>query len=156
MYTHRTFFLLIIGGIFFVGGGIFFFGEQGDVTTQKKNIYIAFASTTVKAEVADTEALRVRGLSGHAPLLDNTGMWFEFDTPKRASIWMKEMLFPLDILWFDENLQLVYMKENATPESYPETFMPSSPALYVLEVQAGFVKKYGVLFGEKVAVQKVP
>ena len=60
---------------------------------------------------------------------------------------MKEMNFPIDIIWLDENLKIVAIKENAMTESYPEVFTPSTPARYVLEVPAGFVQKNKISVG---------
>src|SRR3989339_720000 len=55
--------------------------------------------------------------------------------------WMKDMNFPIDIIWIGEDYKIVYIKENALPESYPEKFNPNQPALYVLEINAGMVSE---------------
>ncbi len=146
-----------IGLLVFFGVAVIFIVSSGHFFERKTEAEIVFAHTTVRAEVADTESSRIRGLSGRAPLPDGAGMWFDFDASGTPGIWMKEMNFPLDILWFDEGLHVVFVKENALPESYPEVFSPPSqfsPARYVLEVPAGFVKKYGVSLGENVSLQK--
>lgn len=153
------FFVLLFIFIFLAVLGLFLLEKNGKgggknaVLVQQKETSITFKNATVRAETADTPASRIRGLSGHAPLGGGEGMWFDFGVFGLHGIWMKEMLFPLDILWFNENLQLVYVKENAKPSSYPEVFTPSSPARFVLEVPAGFVKKNGVVLGETVSVQ---
>lgn len=85
-----------------------------------------------------------RGLSGTLPLTENTGMLFIFPAPDYYKFWMKEMTYPIDIVWINANKQIVFMKEHATPESYPELFSPREKALYVLEVPDGFVSLHGV------------
>ena len=89
--------------------------------------------------VADTDKKRERGLSGVPGLESGEGMLFVFDSPDRYGIWMKEMLIPIDVLWFDEGGKLVHMVENMRPESYPQAFTPPLPAKTILEVHAGFI-----------------
>lgn len=119
---------------------------------EKREIIIVFQNTTIQAEVADTPKLRIQGLSGHAPLSEGRGMWFDFGVQGIHGIWMKEMSFPLDILWFNEEFRIVHIKENAKPSSYPEIFTPPSSARYVLEVSAGFVAKSGASLGDRVSI----
>lgn len=117
-----------------------------------KNTTVVFKNIAVNVDVSDTEALREKGLSGRVSLPDGAGMLFVYQEDGVYSYWMPDMHFPIDIIWFDENLKIVYIQENATPESYPRVFSPEVPARYVLEVPAGFVQKYEVVLGEKVSV----
>lgn len=98
-------------------------------------------NTLFRVSVASTEEKRRRGLSGQSRLAVNEGMLFIFDQPGRYGFWMKEMLFPIDIIWLDADFQPVHLVENATPESYPVSFYPPQPAKYALEVAAGEWKK---------------
>ena len=150
-FPKRRFFTVLFSGILF---GVFLSAYSGSFNTEKKYTVISFKKVSVTAEVSDTEVLRVRGLSGRISLKEGEGMWFDFWSDGYHSFWMKEMNFPIDILWLNKDSEVVYIKENATPESYPETFIPSSPDRFVLEVPAGFVKKYEVILGEKVTVHK--
>lgn len=88
-------------------------------------------------DVAKYEATRTRGLSGREGLLLDTGMLFVFDTANYHSFWMRGMLFPIDIAWLDDGWCIVHMVSNVSPETYPETFAPSRPARYVIELNAG-------------------
>ena len=113
--------------------------------------YVIIAGVRLSVEVADTPAERGRGLSGREMLPENSGMLFVFDTPGRYGFWMYGMKFPLDIIWIDEKLRVVYFVENAQPcVNICETYEPPADALYVLEVNAGFVKKYGMKIGDVV------
>lgn len=116
----------------------------------KKEVIIAGAQYVMA--VADTEVLRTRGLSGKKSLPDGTGMLFIFPTPDQYAFWMKEMNFPIDMIWVSEQNKIVYIKENATPESYPELFSPEEDASVVLEVPSGDAKKYNFSIGQEVTI----
>ena len=77
-------------------------------------------------------------------------MLFVFDHPAQYPFWMKDMNFPIDIIWIDENLKVIFIKKNAVPESYPEVFTSPQNSKYVLEVVAGFSDKYNIKIGDKV------
>ena len=93
--------------------------------------------TTIEVSVADTASSRARGLSGTDSLPWGTGKLFIFDTPDRYSFWMKDMRYPLDIVWIDSTWRVVDITYNVAPESYPTTFSPSIPVQYVLELNTG-------------------
>jgi uncharacterized membrane protein (UPF0127 family) len=102
-------------------------------------------------EQATTTAARMQGLSGHAPLTATQGMLFVFDTADTYTFWMKDMLFPIDIVWLDEAWNVVDVTEHATPASYytypPTTFRPRKPARYVLELAAGEAAQLHIVKG---------
>ena len=109
---------------------------------------MTIGDATITVEKADTEAARERGLSGRASLAPDTGMLFVFEYSQIRGFWMKDMRFPIDIVWADETGKVVTIAENLSPDSYPQTFYPTSSALYVLEVPAGFVKAHGIAVGD--------
>jgi uncharacterized membrane protein (UPF0127 family) len=88
--------------------------------------------------VSDTEASRVAGLSGRASLVKGSAMLFVFDEPDTYGFWMKDMKFPIDIIWLDENNKIVYIEKSVSIDSYPEQFFPPEKSLYVIEANAGF------------------
>ncbi len=108
---------------------------------------LSFGTTTLSVILADTDALRVRGLSGKTGLPASTGMLFEFDSDSHPQIWMKDMLFSIDILWLDDNFTVVELAENISPETFPKIFSSRIPARYVLEVPAGFSRAHGLRVG---------
>lgn len=75
-------------------------------------------------------------------------MWFDFQTDTNTGFWMKEMNFSIDMLFLNKDLKIMHIKENATPESYPESFGPSTPYRYVLEVQQILPKN--ILFSSEI------
>ncbi len=98
--------------------------------------------------IADTPEKRQQGLSGSESLAPDHGMFFIFPASDRYSIWMPDMHYAIDVLWFDEQLHVVYIVEHMTPESYPAIFTPTTPARYILEVPDGFVANHGVRVGD--------
>ena len=110
---------------------------------------IWFKDTPITIEVVNTEADRERGLGGRTSLPPNHGMFFVFNHDDRHSFWMKDMRFAIDILWLDQNLVVVDIKRDATPESYPASFPSGAPARYVLELPAGFSRDYGIAVGDR-------
>ncbi len=103
---------------------------------------------TFSVEVADTPELQGKGLSGHSLLLGDQGMLFVFQKPDNYGFWMKDMMFPLDIIWFDQNFQVIHMERALMPSTYPEVFYPGSPALYVLEVKSGTSEAINLHLGD--------
>jgi uncharacterized membrane protein (UPF0127 family) len=82
-------------------------------------------------------------------LPEGTGMFFVMDTPKQYGFWMPDMHFAIDIIWMNEDMRVVDISHNVRPETYPKTFHPITPALYVLEVSAGYAEKMGIQKGSK-------
>ncbi len=114
--------------------------------------YVVIAEARVQVEVVDSDAKREKGLSGRASLNPGTGMLFVFDESAKHSIWMKDMLFPIDIIWIADNMQVIHVEENISPETFPVTFQSDSPARFVLEVPAGFISKEGIKYGDLLTV----
>lgn len=115
---------------------------------QEKTILIA--DRNFKVEIADTEAKRERGLSGRKNLDSNTGMLFIFDHPDFYNFWMKEMNFPIDIIWLDQNKKIVDLTENLQPTTFPKTFTSKIPAQYIIELKTGEIKNQQLKIGQQV------
>jgi len=116
-----------------------------DITT------VCIKYTCIQAEVVSAFAERGKGLMFRESLAKNKGMLFIFEKEGLYSFWMKNMRFPLDIIWLDLNKKIVDIKENVSPcgESC-ETLSPGNKAKYVLEVNAGFTKRNKIKVGESV------
>ena len=124
-----------------------------DIYPNTKSMTIG--STTVEASVAQTWPERIKGLSGTPFLPEHVVKLFVFDAPGLHSIWMKEMNYSIDILWVSAEGDIVYLEEDASPESYPAMFVPTKPATYVIEAAAGFVQKEGIKIGDTVTLPKL-
>jgi len=139
----------------FLSAGVLLFFRQGTMLStipKLETISLEIRDTVLSAHVADTDAKRTQGLSGRESLAANEGMLFIMDRPGRHGIWMKDMRFPIDILWIDEAYHVVTIVSDARPETFPTIFVPDSDARYVLEVPAGFTREYGVSVGDAVSV----
>lgn len=126
----------------------------GTYKVSKSYIRMGLGGETLKLEIADTEVLREQGLSGHKPLGANEGMLFIFPNDDQHQFWMKDMLFPIDIVWFDSEYRIIDVRERADPNSYPEIFTPKSNARYVIELPAGFFEKYHLKVGNILEILK--
>lgn len=111
----------------------------------------------IEAEIADTNALRSRGLSFRDGLEPGHGMIFIFDDASPRSFWMREMRFCLDIIWI-ENGEIVGAAEHACPEPGVadqdlQRYRSPEPVTYVLEMPAGWLDKNGFGVGTPVTIQ---
>ncbi len=119
-------------------------------STQYKITRININGTEIHALVADTPALQHLGLGGRTGLGSDEGMFFVFPSDKKYSFWMKDMRFSIDMIWISSDARIVYMAENISPETYPTSFAPSSPARYVLEMTAGYATTHHFKVGNQV------
>lgn len=101
-------------------------------------------------EIASTSEARAQGLSGRAEVPPNYGMLFVFGVPDLYGMWMKDMRVPIDIVWLDSAGVVIGIEENISPDTYPETFYPPSPASYVLETRPGEAKAQGWDIGDTI------
>jgi len=106
----------------------------------------------VKASIADSWPERILGLSDTPFLPEDVVKLFIFDTPGLHSIWMKDMNYPIDIIWVSGTGVIVDIKESALPESFPASFSSTVDAVYVIETVAGFAEKFRVAIGDTVVL----
>ncbi|MCI5051183.1 MAG: DUF192 domain-containing protein [Candidatus Pacebacteria bacterium] len=102
-------------------------------------------------DIAETTNDRSVGLSRYETLESNQAMLFVFEAEGLYSFWMRDMKFPIDIIWLDSNRQIISIKENARPEDFPESYYPDDKARYVLETVAGFSQQYNLEIGQSVS-----
>ncbi len=113
---------------------------------------ITVGKVNILAEVASSQTEQVSGLSGRDSLPEGTGMLFIFPEPGDLGFWMKDMLFSIDMLFADTQGKILTIAANASPDSYPQTFHPGSPAKYVLELPAGFAAAHGIAVGQRIVI----
>ena len=109
---------------------------------------VQIGNNSIRVIVASTTASRANGLSNYKPLPEMTGMFFIFDSEDFHPIWMKEMLFPVDIIWIDDTLHIVDIATNVSPDTYPTIFEPSQRARFVLETPALYTAAYQIRVGD--------
>ena len=114
--------------------------------------------TAVSVEMARTEAERNRGLMFRKSLDEKAGMIFIFDRPDIHAFWMKNTLISLDLIWADRSGKVVWIAEHVPPcKADPcPSYSPQAVSSYVVEVNAGFVKKHRVKVGDVLQLRDVP
>lgn len=109
-------------------------------------VYIDDLAITVT--IADEPDEWQRGLSGVTELSEREGKLFIFDEEDFYSIWMRGMLIPIDIVWINNEFEIVHIEERVDPDTFPESFVPDEPARFVLEVNAFFTESYKISEGD--------
>jgi uncharacterized protein len=118
--------------------------------TQKQN-HVNINGHIINIEVVDTESKKTEGLSNRNILCPECGMLFIFDKPGNYGFWMKDMNFPLDFVFINNN-RVIDLKQNISPETYPSTITASSAFDKVLEVNSGYVSKYNLKIGQSISL----
>ena len=103
--------------------------------------------TTIEIELADNDSTRTRGLMDRTEIPPATGMLFTFPTEELQGFWMQNTYVPLDIIYFDADSALVNVQANAVPHQINPTYNSTGPAQFVVEVPAGFARRYGLTQG---------
>lgn len=125
----------------------YMFQKEGELTiSDSTNVRKA----VIDLEIADTDYERQLGLMKRVSMEENQGMLFIFPADAMQSFWMRNTLISLDMIFINSNKKIVTIHKNTkvlSDQSYPST----SPARYVLEVNAGFTAKHGVQVGDQVS-----
>lgn len=116
---------------------------------------LLMAGKELQIILADTDALRIKGLSGSTPIAENHAMFFLFDKPDKYGFWMKDMLYSIDIIWVNIKGQVIHIVHNANPESFPKVFKPTTDAIAVIEVKSGLTKDIGLTEGEYISFKDI-
>lgn len=155
--------VLLLYGLLIVVIAIFFFFTRGNLLNfnfggGNNDVSSATAKVggkTYKLILAKTDEEKVTGLSGRDNLADDQGMLFIFQEKGDYGFWMKNMKFPIDIIYIDENKVVTIVEnapaptENQDPSSLP-IYKPGAPVNYVLELSAGQSKEAGVKEGDTI------
>jgi uncharacterized membrane protein (UPF0127 family) len=106
----------------------------------RRSIQVFFPDgTAATAELAVSDAERQLGLMFRPQINDDQAMLFIFEEEGTHAFWMKNMRFPIDILWLDKDRRIVHIEAQVPPcvqdpcPSYP----PDHPARFVLEIRSG-------------------
>jgi hypothetical protein len=152
-------YLFLFALIVFLAAAIGFFiinyNQPAEVLTFPEIKYIKIAGQDIRVELALNKEMQEKGLSGRNSLIPGEGMLFVFEKPGRYPFWMKEMNFPIDIIWLasfedggEKKIKVAHIEKNAIPESFPKTFGPDADSQYILEVPAGFAEKNNLQIGD--------
>jgi uncharacterized membrane protein (UPF0127 family) len=149
----------VIGVCALIAGSFFFFymranrvdaaSALSDFPGYKAGV-VAIDGENIHVAIADTPALQELGLGNRNGLPDGEGMLFVFATDSKEAFWMKDMHFSIDMIWISADHRIVYMAQNVSPDTYPENFVPTAPARYVLELPAGYAQTRRFVIGDTV------
>ena len=105
----------------------------------------------VEVQIADTDEEQRTGLMFQDILPYDQGMLFVYDETGFKTMWMMNMQFHLDMIWFDENGNVVEITQNVPPCKTPLEVMAcqsegvsADNVKYILEVTSGYVDKFGI------------
>ncbi len=147
---------LLIFALVVIAFVVFEFGKSQVRSSQSHRVKIGDAVFTV--DLADTIPSRIKGLSGRPILDEDAGMLFLFPVTMPQTFWMKDMKFPIDIIWIRDN-RIVGMAIGAEPpapgtaDADLATYRSPEPVNEVLEINAGLSIKKGLKVGDEVVVE---
>lgn len=112
---------------------------------------VCFSKYCFLVELAKTDEERASGLMFRNYLAPKSGMLFIFPKEGLYSFWMKNTRIPLDIIWLDNNKQIVFINKNTKPceDSNCPAVEPEIKASYVLEINAGICDEIGLKIGDR-------
>ncbi|MBU0732395.1 DUF192 domain-containing protein [Patescibacteria group bacterium] len=130
--------------------------KQDNIIRNKNKVHVEVGDNyQVEAEIAKTMLERAAGLSHRESLATDEAMLFIFDKPDYYQFWMKDMKFPIDIIFINED-KIVDIKKSVPPaldDGNIEHYPPVNPAIYVLETPAGISEEYGFEVGTPVEME---
>ena len=113
---------------------------------------------SIRAEAAETDLARQKGLMYRTSLGENDGMIFYFADKANHSFYMYNTRIPLSVIFLDETLRVVDILEmepcqSQNPGDCP-IYTPRAPCRYAIEVNQEFVKKHGIAIGDTAKIAK--
>ncbi|WP_445381535.1 DUF192 domain-containing protein [Robiginitalea sp. IMCC43444] len=107
----------------------------------------------IDIEIAETPYERETGLMYRKSMQEDQGMLFIFENEQPRSFYMKNTLISLDILFINQDLEVISIARNTEPLN--DNGIPSgNPARYVLEVNAGLSDQWGIQEGDLISFDK--
>ncbi len=123
------------------------FKKEGELTFYSAD---SVKEATIDIEIANTEYERGLGLMKRKSMEENQGMLFIFPEEKMQSFWMRNCLISLDMIFVNAQKEIVTIHKNTkilSDQSYPST----KPAMYVIEVDAGFSDRHNIKEGDRIS-----
>ncbi len=148
MFTRRAVLLLAFLFATAVAGGAAEPQFQ-QFATAKLTIVGADGRHDFTVELAETPAQQEQGLMFRQSLAPDAGMLFDFKEPTVATMWMRNTLIPLDMLFVDQHGRIVNIAQRAVPES-DATIAAAAPVRAVIELNGGTAERLGIKPGDRV------
>jgi uncharacterized protein len=126
------------------------------VNNENNTSNVKVGNMTINVLLAQTPIEQSKGLAIKDSLNEDEGMLFIFDTPKKYSFWMKDMKFPIDIIWLNTEGKIVHIEKNLKPCFFLlpcPSYSPPYDSLYVLEVVSNYTNKYDIKVGDQIQIE---
>lgn len=144
--------LIVIVGIQFsqkyFKENISFFSQKDSIAIKNKSFNLLYAKSDKEKEI---------GLSEKTSLPEDQAMLFIFDKPDFYPFWMRDMKFPIDIIFIKDNKIVTIFSSAQPPKATGDAlpiYKPETPVNMVLEINAGLSDKYGFKKGDDVKINK--
>ncbi len=115
------------------------------------------AGQIFQLEILSTEDQLRAGLGGRESLPQDTGVLFAFSQPQSLTFWMKDVLFPLDVLFFDADGVITdvhsMVPEPRISDALLSRYASSATVVYALEINGGRAGELGISAGDMVQLQ---
>ena len=155
---------ILITALVFVGAAVAYFMMNKDTNQGftiensapvfKKEGELLFISnhdgetlSVIDIEIADTDQKTMQGLMYRSSMPQNAGMLFLMPREDIQGFWMRNTYIPLDMIFVNSNKQIVTIHANTTPMN-ESSYISTAPALYVVEVNAGYCNKNNIKEGD--------
>jgi hypothetical protein len=134
--------LILIAGLIFI------------IYNRERKDRVCFKNNCFEVELAITHEEQMSGLMFKKSLDKDKGVLFVFPEEGEYSFWMKNTSIPLDIIWIDQNGEVVFISENTQPcqENTCPVISTDKKAKYVLEINAGVSKGISLKVGDKLEI----
>ena len=117
--------------------------------TSELTIVSANGRHRFKIELAETPEQMAQGLMFRRSLAENAGMLFDYKIPTEATMWMRNTLIPLDMLFVDARGRIVNIHQRAVPQSL-DVIAAAAPVRAVIELNGGTAARLGIAPGDEV------
>ena len=118
-------------------------------STSELTIQTAGGPRKFTIELALSDAQMEQGLMFRRSMAADAGMLFDFKTPTMVTMWMKNTVIPLDMLFLDEQGRIIDIHERAVPYS-TDVIAAKTPSRYVIELNGGTAARLGIKPGDQV------
>jgi len=140
-------------------------GYEKDIAQQlgldfEKEGELAFISAnndtllTIEIEIADDDAERRIGMMFREEMEEGQGMFFIFPVQEVRSFWMRNTYVSLDMIFVNRDNEIVTIQKNTAPLTQ-NSYFSTQPAVYVIEVNAGFADRHGVGVGDGISWKRL-
>ncbi len=119
-----------------------------------KNTAVAIGSRQFSGIVSDSFLKRMIGLMYRSAIAEDECMLFIFNEEARLGIWMKNMNFPIDVIWLDSDMRIVSMVEGIQPchRIICKTYYPEAKSKYIIELKSGSIEKNRISKATKISI----